>query len=197
MKNFTYIFLSLWCLACSKKQIPETKEPVKQAIVVPPTTKIQLLIVDYTTFNFEGGKEINLTKSVPTDDSIPISVNYKAPLDFGNIQIFHKLSNDLLFDGSIIWMGKGTIKFPTAFDTSTTFVRVNSALPEPDSSRFQIIHYDKFQSIQTSEVWQAISKLKVTEDYLQFNKHIGLFLYTPSVGIGNPLEWDWFVFLSN
>jgi hypothetical protein len=94
-------------------------------------------------------------------------------------------------------MGKGTIKFPTAFDTSTTFVRVNSALPEPDSSRFQIIHYDKFQSIQTTEIWQAIGKLKVTEDYLQFNKHIGLFLYTPSVGIGNPLEWDWFVFLSN
>ncbi len=197
MKNLIGIFLFVFLFSCSKKQIPKPDEPIKTPTVVTPSDKIQLLVVDFTTYNFEGGKEITLSKSGITNDTIPVTVNYKPPGDFGNIQLFHKISNDLLFDGSIIWMGRGKIKFPSAFDTSTTFIRMGSALAQPDSSRFQKIFYENFQTVNATAIWNAINKLKVTQDYNQFNKRIGLFLYTPSVGIGNPLEWDWIVFLSN
>ncbi|MES2680478.1 MAG: hypothetical protein V4635_11355 [Bacteroidota bacterium] len=200
MKNLVCFLLFAVTFSFCKKQSPKIEEPIEHIVPpkqVTPTNKIQLLIVDFTTGTFEGGKEISLSQSMITGDSIPLKINLKPPGDFGNIRIFHRLSNDLLFDGDIIWMGRGEIKFPVSFDSSSTFVHINNALVKPDSSRFQTVFEDGFGPINTTAIWKAISQLKVVQDYLPYNKHIGVFLYTPSVGIGNPAEWDWFVFLSN
>ncbi len=199
MKNLVCILLFAVSFSFCKKQ-PKTEEPVENIIPpkpVTPTNKMQLLIVDYETGVFEGGKEINLSQTMITGDSIPLKIDYKAPGDFGNIKIFHKLSNDLLFDGDIIWMGRGEIKYPSSFDSSSTFIQINTALVLPDSSRFQKVFDTGFGPINTTKIWSAINQLKVVQNYLPYNKNVGLFLYTPSVGMGNPAEWDWFVFLSN
>ena len=48
-------------------------------------------------------------------------------------------------------------------------------------------------------IWAAIDNLETVKNYRESNPEvkISLFLYTPSVGIGNPEEWDWFVILKN
>ena len=63
--------------------------------------------------------------------------------------------------------------------------------------------YDEFayypDTIDYSSIWNSISNLEIVNNYLNTNPNgkINLFLYTPSVGIGNPADWDWYIILKN
>lgn len=150
-----------------------------------------LLKVDYQTHQFEGGKVFQLAKYQGQD--IPVQINYKAPGDFGNITLLYAPTGDSLFDGSIIWSGKGEMRFPAL---SNNFSSVTTAQPAPDSNHVQIISPNMFFAQEHYDLpgaWNGISKLLVTKQFLQqANVRIGLFLYTPSVGVGDPADWDYF-----
>ena len=196
MKKILVVLTALSVLACKKTSEPAKLQTNPIAQPTTPSSKILMLKVDYLTYNFEGGKEINLSQSMLTNDSIPIKIDYKSPGDFGNITLYYKPTNDKLFDGSIIWMGKGNMTFPAQLDSASTFVKINNATTQPLSSRFQLI-FNQNQTPNISSIWNAIQKLKIISNYLPNNKKIGVFLYTPSVGIGDPADWDWFIFMSN
>lgn len=192
MIRLIYISFTVLLFACNKESNPPligSSEPS------PPPTKIILLKVDFVNRNFEGGKEINLSTHNYTKDSIPVRIDYRSPGDFGYIKLFYRPTNDTLFNGSIIWMGRGNIAYPTVFDTATKFKNLNYTINKPDSSRFQKI-YTIPTSLNDTVPWTAINKLDVVRNYLQAHKKIGYFLYTPSVGVGDPAEWDWFFVLS-
>jgi hypothetical protein len=42
-------------------------------------------------------------------------------------------------------------------------------------------------------IWMEIADLAIVSEYMNAQLQVGLYLYTPSVGIGNPADWDWFV----
>ncbi|MDW7694453.1 hypothetical protein R9C00_06860 [Flammeovirgaceae bacterium SG7u.111] len=162
------------------------------------THSIALLKVDFTTNTFEGGKEIDLSANLTATDSIPLRIDYTAPGDFGSIALYAQPSDQLVFDGTIIWMGKGEMSFPSSFASPEpeNFPRLAVPLEQPSASDFQKI----FDNIEDKEIdyegiWDSIKHLKIVEDYRASNKRIGLFLYTPSVGIGDPKDWDWYVML--
>ena len=48
-------------------------------------------------------------------------------------------------------------------------------------------------------IWLTIEKLQLVQDYLVSNPtaSMKIFLYKPSVGMGNPVDWDWVIFLKN
>src|SRR5690554_6488011 len=81
-------------------------------------SKVLVLKVDYLTNKFEGGTELTFTKSSPNFNIQPI---YISPGDFGNISMIYQDINELLFDGSIVWMGKGYIKYPRNFIPANRF----------------------------------------------------------------------------
>jgi hypothetical protein len=107
--------------------------------------------------------------------------------------------NQILFDGDIIWMGLGQIHYPQNILAANQFEIVLTddiifpttnfyhILPEPNLSN----NYD--------QVWMAVQNLVKVRQYLYSNPNasVKLFLYTPSVGIGNPAEWDWIIFMKN
>lgn len=152
-----------------------------------------LLKVDYLTHRFEGGKVFNFPAGNGVDDSIPVSVIYKSPGDFGNITLKYAPTGDTIFDGGIIWMGKGDIHYPL-FDPVTAFSSGSGTAPAPDSSSVQGIYPDTYHKCYTNTIitqaWSGIANLTITQQMLAVNARIGLFLYTPSVGIGNPADWD-------
>lgn len=185
MKNSLYIILFLLFTACSKESAP---------LVVQNETGILLLQVDYMTHQFEQGVELKIATVNAASDSLPITVQYKPPGDFGNISFYYKPTNDLIFDGSIIWMGSGEITYPKTFLSPQNFPLLNYTLEKPGDSRFQRLFAG--QAIDLSLLWNAINKLEIMTQYLGNNKKIGYFLYTPSVGMGNPNEWDWFIIIS-
>jgi len=158
------------------------------------SSTILLLKVDYTSYNFEGGFEKVISEAITPADTIPVSVDYIPPGDFGNISLYYQPTNELLFDGSIIWNGTGQISYPASFNPPAAYTLLPSPVAKPDDSRFQIIFYNlKGQAIDYAGIWNGISSLEIVSDYLQSPKKIGLFLYTPSVGVGDPNTWDWFL----
>lgn len=184
MKKLILLFLTLFLICCTDDNEHKSRSG----------NTILLLRVDFTTYNFEGGHEQQISEVITGSDTIPISVNYKAPGDFGNISLYYQPTNTLLFDGSIIWMGTGKISYPKRFEPADSYARLVTPIEKPDDSRFQCLFGTP--PADYSLIWNSISRLKIVSDYLKSHKKIGIFLYTPSVGIGNPKEWDWFLIMN-
>lgn len=158
---------------------------------------ILLLKVDYQTLKFEGGVEQTVSSIVPNADTIPLKVDYQAPGDFGGIALYHKPGNELLFKGTIIWMGKGAMSHPAALNPSGTYQTHTGVLPYPGNSAFKPVMGQSGGAASNFEpIWNAVSNLPIVSEYRKFNKKISVLLYAPSVGIGDPADWDWILLLS-
>jgi hypothetical protein len=190
----TILILIITISGCQKEERPI---PLKSQVAKPPTSPGRMLIlrVDYMKRVFEGATEIELAPSSYSGDFLPIIEIFKSPSDLGNLQLIYKPSQDTLFDGSIIWMGCGRIRYPARFDSAYKFP-VASPLPDPPMSRFQMLH-SAFVNFGDTIPWNAIHNLEIVQNYFYQSKKIGCFLYTPSVGMGDPYDWDWFFLLSN
>ncbi len=198
--------LSFVVFSCDKKPLPAPPEeiakvqpsPQPPAPVKPtfaPSSKILVLKVDHLTSVFEGGTEINLSTNTEVSDSIPMSILYNPPGDFGDITLKYLPTGDSLFAGTIIWMGQGDRQFPAALAQASTFATGTSA-PIPAHTQFQPILTDHNQTYPYATIWSAIQNLSIIQSYLAVGKKVAVYHYTPSVGIGNPADWDWYVFMS-
>jgi hypothetical protein len=163
------------------------------------TNKVILLKVDFQTNEFEGGKELEFSAS----GSFTISSTYTPPGDFGDIQLYYSELNEKIFDGTIIWSGTGETLYPEEIDLPENFVTINENLEVPESSMFEEVIYDEFayypEDIDYSSIWNSISNLELVKNYRSTNPQgkINLFLYTPSIGVGNPADWDWYIYIKN
>ena len=187
-KNIFFIAVGI-CLffSCSKKY-DTSKDST--------ANKVLMLKVDFLTNTFEGGKE---TTYSTTSSTFTTSIQYKAPGDFGNLTIKYKELNEIIFDGDIIWAGRGSINQPqnllpvSQFDTVTTADIVNPA------AGFENIFNLTNTIFDYAPVWSSVQRLVKVREYLKANPNatVKLFLYTPSVGMGNPADWDWIIFIKN
>lgn len=159
------------------------------------TDQIVLLKVDYLTTTFEGAHEWTF----PTHSTLNFDVTYRPPGDFGNLTIHYREENAKVFDGDIIWMGTGTLNYPTTFNAPSTYPTTPSNAAAP---LFDFIEASSSvvpdASVQQA-LWNAIKDLDLVQDYLTSNPNgkAHFFLYTPSVGVGDPAEWDWMIFLKD
>ena len=129
--------------------------------------------------------------------------------DFGTIALKYAELDQQIFKGSWVWAGgPGEMTFPESLDGTDAFPVMEDAVEEPAEDDFQYIqlsenfHYDleaMFPGFEASDLWQAIDNLEAVKEYRVSNPEakVTLFLYMPSVGIGDPAEWDWFVILKN
>jgi hypothetical protein len=162
---------------------------------------VLLLKVDAVTGAFEGGKQLTFN-AAPT---FTIATDYVEPGDFGSIRLLYSELDVTFFDVSIHWNGLGQMNYPESLDSAGSFLTINEEVPMPELSEFHKVGLtDGSQGLQSMEpdheaLWDAIDNLELVKHYRQVNPEakIQLFLYTPSVGIGNPEEWDWFVILKN
>lgn len=159
-------------------------------------SKVLVLKVDYLTNKFEGGTELTFTKSSPNFNIQPI---YISPGDFGNISMIYQDINELLFDGSIIWMGEGNIKYPRNFIPANRFEIVLTSDYVIPKNGFENVFNPNNTNYDYSQIWMSVQSLVKVREYLSKNPKtpVKLFLYTPSVGAGNPEDWDWIIFLKN
>lgn len=157
---------------------------------------ILLLQIDYTNFDFEQGIELFLHAPYSDTDTLPISVDYDPPGDFGNIKLFIESSNELIFDGSIVWAGSGELKYPKRFYHSSRFATLENPVEKPFEDDFQIIFPEEGIEYPLDSIWNAVNHLSIVSRYLESGKKVGVFRYTPSVGVGDPNEWDWYLILN-
>lgn len=156
-----------------------------------------LLKVDLNTNTFEGGQNVEL----PGDAVLNLVPQYVSPGDIGSITLKTLQSNTTVFSGGIHWAGKGEISFPQTFLTATDFAVSNTEAPLPGVSDVDFITYGEMpefvNATDYATIWDAIDNLEVVKQSRQNHpgEKVHIMLYTPSVGVGNPAEWDWIVVL--
>ncbi|MGF1924234.1 MAG: hypothetical protein ACQUHE_08640 [Bacteroidia bacterium] len=189
MKKLLFLSLFMFLFSCTKTETDEHFNPSSTA------NKLLLLKIDYLTNKFEGGKELTFQSSTPT---FSIETIYQIPGDFGNIKFVYKELHQPLFDGSIVWAGKGEMKFPTNwiapkhFESADTFDVIYP-------NRFENIFNPNNQTYDYTKLWLKVQQYQKVRAYIMSNPNasVKLFLYTPSVGVGNPADWDWIMMLKN
>lgn len=153
--------------------------------------------VDYLTFRYKGFYALNVTDKLNTGNEIPFVSEYHAPADFGYIKLFYRNTDNLLMDGTIIWAGCGELNFP---DTFRAGLPMDNGLPYPGQSRISFIndggHYETVTDERDLQyIWQSVSRQKEFQHYYgNSSKKVAVYLYTPSVGIGNPADAYYLVF---
>lgn len=159
-------------------------------------SKILMLKVDYLTHNFEGGKELVFSQST---DSFTIKTFYTPPGDFGNIKLVYEELDEIIFDGDIIWIGLGEINYPQNIIPASVFEYVMTCDYITPREGFENVFNPDSTNYDYSPIWSSVQGLvKVREDLRSNpNSSVKLFLYTPSVGVGNPEDWDWIIFLKD
>jgi len=161
-----------------------------------PDNKVLLLKVDYTTNVFEGGKELTFSDTTATFN---VEVEYQEPGDFGGIQLYYKELDAKIFDGTIVWNGTGEINYPESFEPASSFeVALTNDYVFPTEG-FENVFNPTQQFYDYQTIWGAVQSLLKAREYVLNNPDakVKIFLYTPSVGIGNPEEWDWIIILKN
>ncbi|PXY02362.1 hypothetical protein DF185_06860 [Marinifilum breve] len=157
---------------------------------------VVLLKINYTDFEFEGGIEIFLHSEFNESTNIPISVDYVSPGDFGSISLYYEPREELIFEGSIVWAGSGERSFPKYIYHPDNFLFLEEEITKPADERFQIIFSEEGVDYPLEDIWNSINDLAIVNRYLKGGKNIGLFRYTPSVGVGDPNEWSWYVIMN-
>lgn len=195
-KAFVCIFLFAICLTgCNKDE--------DWVCVLPsPSEVISVLQVDYTTNNFTGGYHIEMPLPIEKYD-FELIPEYESPVDFGSITWYEKRHDVKLFSGTIIWMGKGERTFPEKILKASDFYFT----PKPTTVKPQLIFLTNDGSpveewipeIDTDAIWKSIASIGYVDQALQTHPEVPiyLYLYQPSVGIGDPKDWYWLVFVRN
>jgi hypothetical protein len=173
------------------------RQSIRNNYLAPPVPNTVLLLkVDYLTHTFEGGKEFTFPNQTNT---FTIQTQYQAPSDFGGIKLYYQELNQQLFNGSIHWMGTGSILFPSDFQPAGAFAVVQTLVPVAfPTSGFQNVFNPDNTVYNYQDVWSSIAYLQKTGDYGYWQTNTiapKIFLYTPSVGIGDPATWKWIVIL--
>ncbi|MBD3582595.1 hypothetical protein [Flavobacterium selenitireducens] len=192
MKKFALLALPLLLLAsCSG-------EDASPANTIDPVdgNKLLMLKVDYTTNTFEGGKEFTFEQAT-TD--FTVTHEYQEPGDFGWVKLYYDELDTEIFYGEIHWMGLGQLHFPDAFDPAGSFEHVLTDDYQTPLNGFENVFNPSGQEFDYHQPWSHVQGLVKVRQYLQANPTATakIFLYTPSVGIGNPADWDWIILLKN
>jgi hypothetical protein len=199
MKILKFLLIALlagtMCISCDRKECDcELPSPAAN-------TQILLLQVDYTTNTFVSGKELSFAQ---TADSFSIAKEYHAPGDFGYIKLFYSEIDKMIFYGDIIWMGCGDIHFPTKWKNKAEFDFVRTDDLCYPKNGFEIIYNNNYEMQDTpisendfKSAWYALEVLQLVRDYFTANpdEKVKVYLYQPSVGVGNPADWKWIFIL--
>lgn len=181
------LFLLVVLFGCSS-------ENVDIGIDSDSPNQILMLKVDYTTNAFEGGTILGFSER---SKSFSIINEYVEPSDFGSVKLIYKELNQTIFSGTIIWGGLGKMIFPEKLEPTKNF--------EVDPLKIYVLPKNGFKDVFNSgnlelnyeKPWSSVQGLVKVREFLDENPNqkVKLFLYTPSVGVGNPKDWYWIIYL--
>jgi len=188
-KTRTFIAFILVLISCSK-------ENNRQPSPTTSSNNVLVLKVDYNTHQFEGGKELTFTD---TSTNMTITKQYVAPADFGSIKLAFQELNEILFDGTIVWAGLGQVNYPQNLLSANQFDRVMTTDYVTPVAGFENVFNPDNTLYNYNAIWTSVQSLVKVRQYLNSNPNatVKIFLYTPSVGLGNPADWDWYIFMKN
>ncbi len=191
MKSTKFLFLFLIVLLSGCK-LNDTEMNVNSRDAV---NQVLMLKVDYTTNVFEGGTVFYFDR---TTDSFTIENEYIAPGDFGSVKLIYKELDKPLFEGSIHWMGLGKITFPEKLESANRFKIDSQEYYVYPKNGFEDVFNPDNRQLNYEKPWSSVQNLVKVREFLTINPNqkVKMFLYTPSVGEGDPKDWYWVIYLN-
>ena len=189
------VFMDINNLRAGKPSDDFTESDLKESDL-----KKDILIckVDYLTFRYKGFYALNVSGKTNNGDLIPITSEYMSPGDFGFIKLYYRNTGNLLLDGTIVWSGCGALSFPESFRAG---LPLQEAISFPGTEHFARLGEDG-QYVETvnewemKHIWQSVSYQKEFQHYFSNStKKVAVYLYAPSVGLFNPYEAYYLVFV--
>lgn len=154
--------------------------------------------VDYLTFRYKGFYALNVSGKTNNGDLIPITSEYMSPCDFGFIKLYYRNTGNLLVDGTIVWSGCGQLAFPESFRAG---LPLQETISFPGTEHFARLGEDG-QYVETvsewemKHIWQSVSYQKEFQHYFgNATKKAAVYLYAPSVGLFDPYDAYYLVFV--
>lgn len=169
-------------------------------IIKPYNLNLCVLIVDYTTYNFEGGN-ISYYERCDYTENLPFVIDYKSPSDIGWITFRIKTTSDIVFDASIIWNGTGEINYPEEFSNSEPFDKIYKKVSKKPThieyfkSNGDRITNDVFFIQKADSAWNAVSSMNIINKFSYVKYKVGIYMYAPRVGQFDPKDAKWIIFL--
>ena len=165
------------------------------------SNSLTLLKINFVDYAFEGAFHFSsLLKDTVPNDTIPLLINYQPPGDFGNLALHHATDSTLIFDGSIVWTGLGQLNFPNSFVPASSFGTNATPQAQPADSLITLYAEPAWEEvnrpIEYTSIWNSV-KHSTALPFINNDTKFGLFVYTPSVGIGTPSDWDYFLLIYN
>jgi hypothetical protein len=143
-----------------------------------------VFIVDYTDSSFEGGYMHELAPCGDCD-SLPLQMEYVSPGDFGRVDFKYNVTGEVVFGGTIIWMGTGRIEIPdTLFSPGSFAVESDTVSLAATVKRYH--HESLTSTLEIDYAWKKIYNLNIVHDLMVRKSRVGLYLYPPSVGMFDP-----------
>lgn len=183
-------------MACEDKVTspPPEKQPLWQ--IKPDSMNLGILVLDYLTYKFEGGR---LDYFAPCDtcdrDSIPCEVIYNPPVDFGDITFRYTVTGDTVLRATTVWMGVGRIVYPKEFHGPEQFQKLTSFAPEPTDFEYfwNSGRVDSFAGVDSA--WATVRRLDIVHELAEGGYRAGIYLHGAGSAPSRPEHNNWVIFL--
>lgn len=162
----------------------------------PDSTNIGILVLDYLTYEFEGGWVGHFSPCNGCgQDSLPFEQIYEPPLDLGSVTFRYKETGDTLLYASIVWMADGRIIYPSELLPPNNFHPLGVMPDAPVGIEY--FHNDgKTQPYAKADsAWSSMRNLDIVGEFASSRYRVGVYWYGPTAP-GEDFERDrWVIFL--
>jgi hypothetical protein len=162
-----------------------------------------VLQIDFLTYAFEAVSVCHYEKC-PNDcdiDSLPLYMYWDPSWDYAWVYFYYKYDTSLLFKASIHWMGTGQIYYPNNFIHGSNLTYGNDVIPLPADAQYfnttiagNYCTWDEYKD-RAHRAWEAIDSLNLTIEFAKKPFYVGLYAYSRTEGLFNPVNADWIIFM--
>jgi len=197
--------VALFLISCGDdSSSPETSEPDDSE---PETSQMNLsiFVVGYEMYSF---LEADTSQSIPADGSTHSGLHFQSyyvcpdeqdpPGSYWTITFENSDLGDTVFHASIYWMGPGRIYHPDNFFDQDSLTFEDTEVPMPGIVEY--FDYNGEHYIPDSETisrmehaWNAIDNLTILHESEPCK--LGFYLYKNSIGLSDPADWRWVLFV--
>jgi len=168
-------------------------------LVKPGYSTIVTLVVDYQTYAFEGGN-ISYYSNIECNPDTLVLYHVREPSnDFGSITFTLSPSTDTIFYATIVWDGLGKISHPESFNNQYPFVYSGTSISKPSGINYYNENGYPLQDTdlmaRADSAWESIDSLVIANLFSVYNFKAGIYFYPPAIGIFDPEEAKWIIFL--
>jgi len=172
-------------------------------IIKEDSMNFAILMVDFLTYAFEAGS-ISYYARCPDNcdiDSLPISMYFDSFWDDARVYFYYKYDSSLLFGAWIKWMGTGWIFYPTNFHHQYMFSYSEESVSLPEDAEYynttiagNFCTWEEYV-IRAQKAWNSVDSLDITRQFAARPFRVGLYAYSRTEGLFDPVDADWMIFL--